>query len=322
MRRQIAGVGALVCLFTVVPAYADGLIFQLPPDGTWARYTMTTEAEFKLSKRRMQKITIVGTLTVSSVGEVRRNEQKCRWIEMKWESENRGVHRKLLLKLLIPEEYLRRGEDPLSHVVLTFFDPKAVDQKKAPSVESFIGEGFNRIQYEIDRFRDMFPKPLDNLKRLKPELINTRAGKFEDCEVVTGTSSYDGQLMNIGRSVYKGTYRMVLHPKAPFGVVAMYGEMEGHEISPRSHTSLKAKKTLILMEIGKNAVSELFRGRIGRNRQQAEPSVAACGARCHREFRRLACFEQVAGQLDLQQAVGFFVTHFDRQITHRDSPVG
>src|SRR5207248_6467712 len=108
------------------------------------------------------------------------------------------------LKMLIPEEYLQRGKDPLSHAVLTFFNPMPVDEKK---VESFIDEGFNRIQYEIDRFRLPFPKPLDNPKSLKGETVETPAGKFEECEVVTGTSDYDGQLLGQGRSVVKASYR-------------------------------------------------------------------------------------------------------------------
>ena len=124
-------------------------------------------------------------------------------------------------------------------------------------MESFIDQGFNRIQYEIDRFRNVFPKPLDNGKRLPPESVDTPAGRFEDCEVVTGTSSYDGQLLNDGRSVYKGVYRLVLNPKSPFGVVAMRVETEGGEIGRRGRVSVKATTTLTLEETGKNAVGNL-----------------------------------------------------------------
>jgi RNase P/RNase MRP subunit p29 len=260
MRRQRVGLAVLTCLLAGAPARADGLVFQLPPDGTWARYTMKTEATFGLKGRAPQKVTIDGTLTLSSVGELLRNEQKCRWLELKVESQGQGVHPKLLLKLLIPEDYLRRGHDPLSHAVLTFFNPKPVD--RIASLESFIDEGVNRIQYEIDRFRDVFPKPLDNARSLKRETVDTPAGKFEDCEIVSGTSGYDGPLLNNGRSVFKAGYRLVLHPRAPFGVVAMQTEMEGAEIGRRGRVSLTAKKTLTLTTTGKKAVSELQQGTV------------------------------------------------------------
>ena len=145
MRRQIAGVGALLCLFTVVPAYADGLIFQLPADGTWARYAVQIEGEFKAGKLPAQRLATTSTLTVSSVGEVTRHEQKCRWIELKMESKGKGMHPEVVLKMLIPEEYLKRDQDPLAHAVSTFFNPKPADKKAAP-VKSYIDEGFNRIQ--------------------------------------------------------------------------------------------------------------------------------------------------------------------------------
>jgi hypothetical protein len=190
-----------------------------------------------------------------------RNEQKCRWIELKTESKAGGVYPRLVLKMLIPEERLKRGEDPLAHAMQTFFNPKPVDQKKAPSVESFIDEGFNRIQYEIDRFRGVFPKPLDNPKSLNRETVITPAGKFEDCEVLTGTSNYDGPLLGHGRMVYKATYRIAIHPRAPFGVVSMQIDAECREISGSGAVcSIKAKKILALAETGKNAISDLSNG--------------------------------------------------------------
>jgi hypothetical protein len=262
MRRECVALAVLACLLPGGPARADGLVFQLPPDGTWARYTMRTEATFGLKDRPPQKVTIAGTLTLSSVGEVLRNERKCRWIELKVESQGQGVHPKLLLKLLIPEDCLRRGQDPLSHAVLTFFNPKPVDRTGAASLESFIDEGFNRMQYEIDRFRDVFPKPLDNARSLNRETVDTPAGKFEDCEVVSGTSGYDGPLLNNGRSVFTASYRLVLHPRAPFGVVAMQTETKGVEIGRRGRVSLTSTKTLTLTTAGTNAVSELQQGTV------------------------------------------------------------
>jgi hypothetical protein len=252
---------AFVVLAWLIPvgltARADGLIFQLPPDGTWARYTLKTEAKFGFGGAQALPLSLVRTLTVSSVGEVKRNDQTCRWIELELENKGagKGLYQKLILKLLIPQDYLRRGEDPLAHPVLTFFDPKPAD-RRAPLVESYIDEGFNRIQYEIERFRNVFPKPLDNPTKLKAETVETPAGKFEDCEVIAGTSSLDGQLVNNGRTAYHASYRLFLHPKAPFGLVAMHVELKGTEYGHRA-VFVSSKDTLTLSQSGKNAASHL-----------------------------------------------------------------
>jgi hypothetical protein len=235
-------------------AYGDGLIFQLPTDGTWVRYAMETEGEVISKELPKMDLAMTGTLTVSSIGEVTRSQQKCRWIELKGETKAKNAYPKLVLKMLIPEDRLKKGDDPLSHCVLTFFDPKPVDAK---GIKSYIDEGFNRVQYEIDRFRDVFPPPLENSKSFPREIIETPAGKFEDCEIVVGTFDYDGPLLGDGRSVFKATYRIAVHPKAPFGVVRMQCEMEGREIHGEFSGSFKGKKTLTLTEIGKNAVSDL-----------------------------------------------------------------
>lgn len=252
---------AVACGVIGGSACADGLVFQLPPDGTWARYAVKMDGEFGYGNGPKQKVAVTGTFTLSSVGEVTRTEQKCRWIELKSESKTAGPYPKLVLKMLIPEDCLQRGKDPLSHAVLTFFDPKPADKG---IIESFIEKGFNRIQYEIDRFRDVFPKPLDDPKSMKGETVETPAGKFEDCEVLTGTSDYDGPLVGEARSVFKATYRIVVHPKAPFGVVSMQLELEGREINDKGPVAvaIKAKKTLTLAETGKDAVSDLPQGTV------------------------------------------------------------
>jgi hypothetical protein len=233
-------------------ALADGLIFQLPPDGTWAKYSVTIEGESKLEGA--PKIAVTGTLSISSVGEVTRSQQKCRWIELKFENPTSKSYKKLVLKMLIPLDRLKRGEDPLSHSILTFFDPKPTDEKR---LESFIDEGFNRIQYEIDRFRNYFPMPLENSKVLMREAVETAAGKFEDCEVVTGTYNYDGPILGGARTVANSTCRIAIHHKAPFGVVSMQVKTDGREIHDEFVGSFTAITTLVLIETGTNAVSDM-----------------------------------------------------------------
>lgn len=237
-------------------ATADGLIFQLPADGASARFAVETKMTSSVGELK-QEMASKGTLTVSSVGKVHQNQQHYRWIELLAESQSEGAYPQLVLKMLIPEKRLVRGQDPLAHAALTFFDPKPVDEEVAPSVNSFIDEGFNRIQYEIDRFRVDFPRSLFNAKSLESKTIETPAGKFTNCETLAGMSSYDGPLLGNGRSVYRTRYTIAIHPDAPFGVVSLESEFEGREISEDSVTMTQGKRMLILTAIGKDAKSTL-----------------------------------------------------------------
>jgi hypothetical protein len=256
MRYYLPVVVAVAGLGWESAVVADGLIFQLPADGVWARYAYEAEGAMTIGEFTLP-IAITGTSTISSVGKVKQNRETYRWIELKSESESEEVYPRLILKMRIPEKRLQRGQDPLAHSVQTFFDPKPMDEKKAPSFESFIDDGFNRIQYEIDRFRPDFPKPLNDVKTLNRETVETPAGRFEDCEVITGTSGYDGPLVLDGRSVYRGTYRITIHPRAPFGVVALSMESTGREIGDDQVAHVTFKKSLTLVATGVGAVSAL-----------------------------------------------------------------
>src|SRR5690242_6771042 len=58
---------AVFVLFVLqAPARADGLIHQLPADGTWARFDVTGEGRGPNGELR---VTMAGTITVKSVGQ-------------------------------------------------------------------------------------------------------------------------------------------------------------------------------------------------------------------------------------------------------------
>jgi len=258
----------IAALATPAPAVADGLIFRLPPDGTFAEFQGEGEASMELPPEVERRLTPEGkaalgdkkskqrlTLTVSSVGRARRAEQACRWIELKRTSveiasSERNEH---VLKVLVPTRYLRRGQDPLDHAALTFFNPKGVDRDGvAPEL------GFNRIQYELDRFRSVFPEPLRKAAALPKRTVATPAGAFADCEVITGVTSYDGPLWE-GRMEFRSEWEIVLHDDAPFGVVEMHCRFEGVELGLEDGTSVGIKGTvrLTLAKVGTGAVSAL-----------------------------------------------------------------
>ena len=110
---------ATAVILTCGNVRADGLVYQLPADGTWVRYTGEIQCTAQIAGFPTQKYNLRSSLTVSSVGEVTRNLEKCRWIELKMEVspvDREADKQNHILKVLIPEKYLKRGEDPLAHV--------------------------------------------------------------------------------------------------------------------------------------------------------------------------------------------------------------
>jgi hypothetical protein len=254
----------LLSAIGVPNAFADGLIWRLPPDGTFVEFRGESQGEFKpvLSKEfakqlpskeiekleHVQSFKMQNTVTVSSVGEIRRAEQNCRWIELQM----RAGDNEHVLKILVPEKYLTRGEDPLDHAVLTLFNPKDADRAKVPPEE-----GFNRIAYETDRFRSVFPMPLKNVRQLPRKTIDTPIGTFADCEVVAGTMEFDRPLAAQGRWEVKSSWQIALHPDAPFGVVHVQCQATGHEFSRNIRSDISMTSTLTISRKGNDAKSTL-----------------------------------------------------------------
>jgi hypothetical protein len=269
----------LLCAF---PAMGDGLIFQLPPDGVEAEFRGEEEFRSKwvvpkeiadqlaAQGRLEEKGKATAVVTVRSVGRVTRAQQECRWIEVQRRSA-RQAKQGNVLKMLIPERYLKRGEDPLDHAVLTFFNPKPIDQKGGPREQ-----GFNRLQYEIDRFRPVFPEPLSEARELTRRAIETPAGKFEGCWIMGGKTEFDRPLLNQGRWTFETQWEIALHSDAPFGVVQTHSRSKGVEIGGNdfdAHQVIELESTLTLSRVGKGSRSVLPED--GLNRQTHEKGRSA-----------------------------------------------
>src|SRR5689334_5145591 len=112
----------LAFLVTSKVAWADGLIYQLPPDGSWAQFSVKTVAtcEYELPDGlKLQsgvdlatKVESESRLTLGSVGQENIEGQECRWIEVAIEptKKQEGVYDLILLKMLIPVKHLVHGE--------------------------------------------------------------------------------------------------------------------------------------------------------------------------------------------------------------------
>jgi hypothetical protein len=108
--------------FLIVPttaAMADGVIHQLPPDGSWVRFDV---AGAGLKSDGAVAVALKGTMTVKSVGVEQVDGGDCRWIEIETAIEfKRGdgppANQTEILKLLIPAKHFATGQNPRAHVI-------------------------------------------------------------------------------------------------------------------------------------------------------------------------------------------------------------
>jgi hypothetical protein len=222
---------------------------------------MTNEAKKQLEKMS-RPLRLKETVRLSSVGRATRAQRTCRWIEITRKGEVLDLDSEQAfpadadtsntLKLLVPERYLVRGEDALDHAILALWNPKGVDIKKVPPER-----GFNRIQYEIDRFRPVFPPPLKSEKRLPDRTIETPVGEFQDCEVIAGTSHFDRPTLGDSRWEYDYEWELALHPDAPYGVVRIECKATGKEVTRNLVTRFESRDVHTLSKTGEGATSEL-----------------------------------------------------------------
>lgn len=187
--------------------WGEGLIYQLPPDGHWASYTIDDTIVESDGKTKQ----VTGKLTVSSVGTEKIEGKTCRWIEIALMFEIDGKQVNSVDKLLLPEESLQKGQEPLKHIyklhrqygedkedILKIEDREELQQfsEKANSALGIFLHG----PYEK-------PKPLDK------ELIDSKLGQRE-CAGIRAKETTKQRDISVDAE-----YTIRLHPDAPFGVV-------------------------------------------------------------------------------------------------------
>ena len=239
MRIRLTWGLAIVLLMITEKTHADGLLYQLPKDGSWVRFDHVA-SEVSDKKRTWNRF-----LTISSVGRLTVDGEKCRWIEFKLEDKQREGKNSdawLIIKVLIPEKHLRKGARPADHVVKawgTFYD----DNNPVELTLVF------KAERNFDPIFIWFAEPLKNVKKLEKEVIKVKnLGKVE-CDGLTGHLS-----LKRDRIDQKYTYRTRLHNKAPFGVVSCRIEKQHKQ---NGEVILHGTETLKLIDFGVDAKSAL-----------------------------------------------------------------
>jgi hypothetical protein len=203
---------AVLFIVMILPAKtkAEGLIHQLPKDGSWVRFEVNGKG---LAADGTVRISIKGTQTISSVGRVSINNEQCRWIEIESEMNFDRAGKKTakfteFFKLLIPEQYLTKGKNPRDHVL------KAYKGSSAKTIRELDLKG--KDSREIQSMDEMFHAPLNQESPLPVITIKT-SQKVWTCKGIKSETKSGG-------TIFRTETRM--NENTPFGVVTYKYENE------------------------------------------------------------------------------------------------
>jgi hypothetical protein len=241
MSRFWCAIAVLTLAWSASPARADGLLYQLPKDGTWATYDIDVVYKGNLPAP-VAEATIKGTVRMASVGRTTEDKLPCRWIELRLEMEMSAGGRAAkkvdaICKLLIPEKFLAKGQSPLDHVVRAWkqVDKGAPKQWKKPND---IEEG------PVPLF---LSNPWKDVKQLDKIEVKSKLGKLV-CEGVAGTL----ELKAKASKDMKCKFENRMNAKSPFGVVASHWMIEPPDVE-----NVVMEWNMKLADLGENAKSEL-----------------------------------------------------------------
>jgi hypothetical protein len=228
-------------------ARADGLFYQLPKDGTWARYDMEIDGRVEMEiggKIDQPELKGGGSLRMASVGRTIEKGEPCRWIEVKLHAKMRigdgkeYVDRRTA-KVLIPERYLKKGESPLDHVVRGWC---RIDDREPGKLE-------DPKNVDESPLAILLAAPLKDVEELEEVVVESKLGKLS-CAGRAGRMEFRMR----GNCTLHIKLENRLHPKAPFGVVSsrwiMHGISDG---GPEVRTTWNLR----LGDSGQSAKSEL-----------------------------------------------------------------
>jgi len=197
---------------------ADGLLYQLPKDGTWATYDFDSNTKGPGG----QNMNMKGSLRIASVGQTTEQEQPCRWIEVQFDMTTTVGEHKMeqseIYKLLIPEKFLAKGETPLEHVV-----------------RAWTQQGKNGPNKKFEKPNDIGASPLplilsarwNDAKQLDKAETESKLGKVA-CDGVEGTLEFKGSRFG----VVKGKFENRLSADSPFGVVTSRWTLQSPATAP------------------------------------------------------------------------------------------
>lgn len=196
----------LLCVVSLVLSgrvVAEGLVHQLPDDGGWVSFKLSGKG---IGPDGALAVTIEGTQTVRSVGRTTVDDKPCRWIELdsQFKVQRQGrpaAELNEIIKVLVPETYLVKGQNPRDHVLKAY---RGTSSGMAKELD-LKGQGAREIQ-SLD---EVFHAPLKYVTELPASEVKTEKRTWK-CEGFTGKSEAD----NAGFTTETRTNK-----DAPFGVI-------------------------------------------------------------------------------------------------------
>lgn len=222
----------------VETARAEGLIVQLPKTGAWAQFDMVQVkglVDSNSGKTLIEDRTTQATLRIASVGKATVDKKSCRWIEFKVEEPMGDSARTTIVKLLIPDDHLKKGGDPAGNIMQGWLKGGGKPVRPIKDGDSIV-------------IRVLVGGPQEKLTKLDPKVVECKAGQLK-CEGLSGTSTWkDDNERN-----FNTAHELRLHRKSPFGVAWWKSETDLVDKGAR----MTIKVTSSLIESGNDATSEL-----------------------------------------------------------------
>ena len=213
VRTLYAVMVAFAMLFPLC-VFADGFVYQLAKDGAWVRY----QVEGKGKMPNGTNVTQVGKLTMSSVGIQNVDGKLCRWIEITTDirlSDRPASQR--TIKLLIPEEHLGKGKEPLKHTLKGWRKHSAINNGLLQEIKDPLGSGAAFLKKYLTPY---LRGPIDGAEKLEIATVDSNLGKLECAGLVVKEKRMTGS----GATIHY-THTVRLHERSHFGVVSIQSEM-------------------------------------------------------------------------------------------------
>ena len=146
----------LTCLILLLAATskvaADGLITQLPDDGSWAEFELKLTLTENGEKREPSAF-----LRLSSVGHDEHQGAKCRWIELQL-SRIEPSQPDEVSKILVPEESLKSGKVTVANMIRGWRKPADEEATELDKDRPRLGIG-PLAQFQSRLWHGQAPRP-------------------------------------------------------------------------------------------------------------------------------------------------------------------
>jgi hypothetical protein len=223
-----------------------GLLYKLPKDGTWAKYSCS----LTLSKPKHDRggfppasafpMTCKGWIRMACIGTVTESDERSRWIEVAYQFDGSVPVGSYVYKLLLPEKSLMKGQTPGEHALRVWELWGRSKSEKARQIEKLphIGQSLMPL---------ILAGPLKEVKQVGKVDVESRLGR-RSCDEESGRLEVPYPL----NPAMPFTVHHHLHSDAPFGVVTTQWTQEY-----QSESGPLMSLELELIDYGEDATSEI-----------------------------------------------------------------